>query len=162
MADISSAHQLGTGARTVRSVLGWRKGTSYPFQPLPLYHAGMYCFDCWTIENFSLVSWKRSDSQSEFQISGPSDLEVVRPTDQLLDKLQLDLTIYSHIFITPRNFQSLLGLLNFLAPLVVLGCLHMSPNQFWLLKHWSLSYPSIYEMRSKSGQIQLGYFMQCC
>ena len=60
-----------------------------------------------------------------------SDLEVVRLVHHLLAMLQRELTIFkSQIFVTPRNFQFLLGLLNFLAPLVILGCLRMRPQQF--------------------------------
>ena len=62
-----------------------------------------------------------------------SDLEVVRLADHMLAKLLRELTTFrSQIFVTPRNFQSLLGLLNFLAPLVVLGRLRMHPLQCWL------------------------------
>ena len=69
---------------------------------------------------------------------------MVRPADQLLDKLQRDLTALStQMFLTPRKFQALLGLLNFLAPLVDLGRLHMRPLQFWLTSHWDHSLPTI-------------------
>ena len=62
-----------------------------------------------------------SDSSQSFEYLGlafRSDLEVVHLADHLLAKLQRELTTFrSQIFVTPRNFQSLLELLNFLAPL---------------------------------------------
>ena len=62
----------------------------------------------------------------------------------LLAKLQQELTIFrSQIFVTPRNFQSLLGLLNFLALLVILGCLRMRPLQFCMSQQWDHSLLSI-------------------
>ena len=56
-----------------------------------------------------------------------SDLSVVCPTEHLMDKLQRDLTaLSSQTLVTLKKFQSLLGLLNFFAPLVSLGRLHIS------------------------------------
>ena len=72
-----------------------------------------------------------------------SYLCVVRPADHLLDKLLQDLAVLSNqIHVTPRELQSFLGLINFLAPLD-LGRLHMCPIQFWLSAHWNHSHSSI-------------------
>ena len=78
-----------------------------------------------------LISGSQSNSFKYLGLRFRSDLEVLCPADHLLNKLQQDLTVFSsHILVTPRNFQSLLSLLNFLAPLVVLGHLHMCLLQF--------------------------------
>ena len=66
--------------------------------------------------NMDKSSLTPSQSFEYLGLAFRSDLEVVRPADHLLAKLQWELTTFrSQIFVTPRNFQSLLGLLNFLA-----------------------------------------------
>ena len=89
------------------------------------------------------------------------------PADYLLDKLQRDLgAIRKQILITPRELQSFLGLINFLAPIVDLGRLHMHPIQLWLTPGWDYSLSSIdlpvrvtpiFWKRLRYGWIQIGY-----
>ena len=93
----------------------------------------------WAV-NVDKSSLTPSQSFNYLGLTFHPDLEVVHPADQAA-KLQQEMTTFrSQIFITPRNFQSFLGLLNFLAPL---GCLRMRPLQFWLSQRWDHSLLSI-------------------
>ena len=94
--------------------------------------------------NLKKLSLTPSRSYEYLSLRFRSDLGVVHLADHLLDKLQRDLTVLSNqIHITPRELQAFLGLINFLAPLVDLGHLHMCPIQFWLSAHWNHSLSSI-------------------
>ena len=88
-----------------------------------------------------------SDPSQSFQYLGlhfRSDLGVVCPAHHLLDKLQQDLTaLTTQTLVTPRKLQTFLGLLNFLAPIVNLGRLHMRPIQHWLSSLWDHTLASI-------------------
>ena len=60
-----------------------------------------------------------------------TDLDLVRPADHLLVKLESKvLELRAQLRITPRNLQEFLGLVNFFTPLVRLGHLHMRLIQF--------------------------------
>ena len=66
--------------------------------------------------NIDMSSLTPSQSFEYGGLAVRTDPEVVCPAVYLLAKLQPELTTFtSQIFITPRNFHSLLGLLNFLA-----------------------------------------------
>ena len=73
-----------------------------------------------------------------------SDLKIVHPADDLLDRLHQDLNVFTRkILVISRELQSFVGLINFLAPIVDLGRLHMRPIQLWLASRWDHTLLSI-------------------
>ena len=80
--------------------------------------------------NLEKSSLNPSQSFEYLSLRFRSDLEIVDLADHLLDRLHRDLTVLMRkIPITPRELQSFVGLINFLAPIVDLGRLNMRPIQ---------------------------------
>ena len=93
----------------------------------------------WEI-NLEKSSLSPSQSFEYLGLRFRTDLGVVLPADHLLEKLHRDLNVLTRkILVTPRELQSFLGLINFFAPVVDLGRLHMRPIQHWLASRWDHS-----------------------
>ena len=73
---------------------------------------------------------------------------------------------FTQILVTLKKLQSVLGIINFLAPLINLGHLHMRSRECWLSSRWDHTLPSIdqqlqadfeLDKPSKSGWGQISY-----